>query len=774
MKHKIAVRSLIEFILKEGDLDFSFVGKNRGADGTKAHQIIQRAYNEKTQKEVFLSKTFRIEDQVIEVSGRIDGLIINEAEVIIDEIKSTTRELSSIDVKDYPLHWAQGYFYAYIYMLENDLKTIKVQLTYVSLEDYNSIQFIEEKTLESLEAFVMDLLNQYVQWIILEESHQFERNISIKALNFPFEEYRKYQREIAVVTYQSIREKRNAFIQASTGIGKTMGTLFPSIKALESLAIDKIFYLTAKTITRTVAEESLRLLIDGGLNIKAITFTAKDKICFYEKSDCKIEKCRYMRGYYNHVKEAMMEALKTDDLFNRDNISMIAKKYNICPFEFSLDLSMFCDIIIGDYNYVFDPRVKLKRYFDETNYRISLLVDESHNLVSRGREMYSAELIKEDFLDLRREVKGKHKLLGKKLYKVNKVFLELKNDLAADQVFYQRDTPSERLYDKLSELNSYIEGWLTDHKKDMYYEKVLEFYFETLAYTKINDLTFQGSIFYFERLEKNNYKAKLMNIDPSYHLRTINRVSATFFSATLSPIKYYKEILGGDPEDEVFIFPTPFDHKNRKILFSNEISTRYKDRENTVALVSEYINIYINNNKGNSIVFFPSYAYMAMVLEDYQLKYDDKIHVQSQQMSERAREDFIDLFDQAENITAFVVLGGIFSEGIDLKGDKLQGVILVGIGLPGFGLENNIIRDYYDLEKSKGFEYAYAYPAIIKIMQAAGRVIRSKKDQGTILLLGDRFSRRYYRRMLPKDWGLDFVTIKSLEKELKDFWEEKL
>jgi len=265
-----------------------------------------------------------------------------------------------------------------------------------------------------------------------------------------------------------------------------------------------------------------------------------------------------------------------------------------------------------------------------------------------------------------------------------------------------------------------------------------------------------------------------MNIDPSFHLKTINRVSATFFSATLSPIQYYKEILGGNETDEVFIFPTPFDHKNRKILFSNEISTRYNDRESTVALVSEYINIYINNNKGNSIVFFPSYAYMAMVLEDYQLKYDEKIHVQSQQMSEAAREDFIELFNQEENITAFVVLGGIFSEGIDLKGDKLQGVILVGIGLPGFGLENNIIRDYYDLEKSKGFEYAYAYPAIIKIMQAAGRVIRSKKDQGTILLLGDRFSRRYYRRMLPKDWGLDFVTIKSLEQELKRFWQENL
>jgi len=771
MKHKIAVRSLIEFILKEGDLNFSYVGKNRGADGTKAHQMIQNKYNKKTQKEVFLSRIFQVRKHAIEVSGRIDGLIIDKDQVIIDEIKSTTKALSKIESEDYPMHWAQGFFYGYIYMLENNLKSIAIQLTYVSLENYSSRRFIKEKGIQSLEAFVNDILDQYVQWIILEESHQFERNLSIKSLDFPFVEYRKFQREIAVVTYQSIREKRNTFIQASTGIGKTMGTLFPSIKALENLAIDKVFYLTAKTITRTVAEESLRLLIDSGLKIKAITFTAKDKICFYEKSDCKIEKCRYMKGYYSHVKEAMMEALERHDLFNRSNISIIAKKYQICPFELSLDLSMFCDIIIGDYNYVFDPRVKLKRYFDDTNYRISLLVDESHNLVNRGREMYSAALNKEDFLELRKEIKGKHSILGKKLYKVNKAFLALKKDLKEDERFYQCESPPEKLYDKLSELNNYIEGWLTDHKKDQYYERILEFYFETLAYTRINDLTFQGSIFYFEALEKNNYKAKLFNIDPSFHLRQINRVSATFFSATLSPIQYYKEILGGDIKDDVFIFPTPFDHTNRKILFSNEISTRYKDREKTIALVSEYINIYVNENKGNSIVFFPSYAYMAMVLEDYQLKYDEEIYVQRQQMSEKEREDFIDLFDKKDNLTAFVVLGGIFSEGIDLKGDKLQGVVLVGIGLPGFGLENNIIRDYYDQEKSKGFEYAYAYPAIIKIMQAAGRVIRSKKDRGTILLLGDRFSKKYYRRMLPKDWGLDFVTIKSLEKQLQIFWD---
>jgi len=768
MKYKIAVRQLVEFVLKDGDLDISFTIKNRALEGTKAHQVVQGKYDDNTESEVFVSKNFIIDNYEISVSGRIDGLIKDDI-VIVDEIKSTTRNLFDIEIDDNRIHWAQAMFYAYIYMTDNNLNSIICQLTYVEIENYECIYFKKEFDKTELEEFVFEILNEYIKWIKLQEKNKNNRNKTIDDLRFPFGEYRKYQREIAVVTYQAMRDEKNTFIQAATGIGKTMATIFPSIKGLKSLDTDKIFYLTAKTITRTVAENSLQILIDNGLNIRAITLTAKEKICFYEATDCNIEKCKYMKGYYSKVKDAIKEVLNTRFLVNREAVEEIAKKYGICPFEFSLDLSMFCDIIIGDYNYAFDPRVKLKRYFEDSNFKISLLVDESHNLVNRARSMYSAELYKQDFLDMKKLVKNRHKLLSKKIEKVNKAFLKLKHELNGDK-YKVNEEYSDDLYERINELNFYLEGFLRDYKKDENYEEILEFYFNTFAYARISELNFDGSVFYFEKLEKNNYKAKLFNIDPSFHLSNIKRHSCTFFSATLSPIKYYREILGGKEEESVYMFPSPFNKENQKVLFSNEISTRYKDRTKSIDLICEYIKKYISNNKGNNIVFFPSYEYMQNIKERYEELFGYDILIQSRNMSEEDREEFIYEFEKGNSLTAFVVLGGIFSEGIDLKGDKLIGVILVGIGLPGFGLENNIIKEYYEKEISKGFEYAYSYPAIIKIMQAVGRVIRTKKDKGTILLLGDRFSSKYYRKMLPNDWGNEIVTLNNLEKKLNEFW----
>ena len=769
MKYKIAVRQLIEFILKEGDLDMSFTIKNRGVEGTKAHQIVQGKYDENVESEVLVTKNFIVDNYEIIVSGRIDGLIKGD-NIIVDEIKSTTKDLSDINIDENPMHWAQVMFYAYIYLMDNKLKSITAQLTYVELNKYDCKYFKKIFDKETLEVFVFDVINKYIEWIKLEDKNIKNRNESIKILDFPFKGYRKFQREIAVVTYQAIRDNKNVFIQASTGIGKTMSTIFPAIKGLEKLKVDKIFYLTAKTITRTVAESSLKILINNGLNIRAITLTAKDKICFYESSDCNVEKCKYMKGYYSKVKEAIKETLKTEYLINRTVVERVAKKYAICPFEFSLDLSLFCDVIIGDYNYVFDPRVKLKRYFEDNNYEIVLLVDESHNLVNRARSMYSAELYKQDFLDLRRIIKKKHSLLAKKLNKVNSEFLKLKKELSYKDNFVS-DEPVLGIYEKISELNFYLESWLRDFKKDINYDLVLEFYFNTLAYARISELTFDGSIFYFEKADKNNYKVKLFNINPSYHLEKIRRKSTIFFSATLSPIKYYKEILGGKDEDNIYIFPSPFDIKNRKILFSNEISTRYRERYYSITVVCKYINQFINNNVGNNIVFFPSYEYLRIVLEKYMELYDKDILVQSRNMTEDEREKFILEFETGNIVTAFAVLGGIFSEGIDLKGDKLKGVILVGIGLPGFGLENDIIKRYYEEQEHKGFEYAYSYPAIIKIMQSVGRVIRTSSDKGAILLLGDRFITNYYRKMLPFDWGNELVTLETLNEKLKSFWD---
>lgn len=770
MKRSISVRTLVEYVLRSGDLDFGFVTSTRGVEGTRAHQQVQRSYDKDFRQEVMVSHIFEVDDFYIEVSGRMDGYGIIDDERVVDEIKSTARALDQLKIDDYPLHWAQVQFYGYMMCLEESLKEVTLQLTYISLEDYSTRKFKKKMDFASLEEFVYRVINQYVQWMRFESNLKKLRNSSIDALQFPFSSYRKFQREIAVATYQNIKESRNLFIEASTGIGKTMATLFPAIKALKTLEIDRIFYLTAKTITRTVVEDSIDKLVSEGFQGKAIILTAKDKICFYEEAHCKLEDCMYMKGYYDRLDACIQEILEENFLITREIVTVYGKKYRICPFELSLDLSLYCDIIVGDYNYVFDPRVRLKRFFDESDEKITLLVDESHNLINRGREMYSAVLEKQDFLDFRRQVKGEFPILGKKIAKVNKAFLALKKEMPEEVDFYTLDESPEKLYDKVHELNTYLEGWLNDYPKHKLYEDILNFYFEVLAYIRIGDLSFEGSLFYFQKINKNNYKAKLFNIDPSVHLKNIPRHSAVFFSATLSPIDYYREMLGGSNNDLVYKFPSPFDKKNRLFLYSNEVSTRYKDRGRNISLICEYVNRYINNNLGNSIVFFPSYAFLDQVYQHYVQVYDEQVYCQSRGMLEVEREDFINLFRENQDITAFVVAGGIFSEGIDLKGTALNGAILVGIALPGFGLENNIIKGYFDEQGHRGYDYAFRYPTIIKIMQAAGRVIRSHNDRGTILLIGDRFSNSYYRQLLPKDWGHETIHLNTLKGKLDKFW----
>lgn len=767
---KISVRSLVEFILKEGDLESVSLSKSRAHIGQRIHQQIQEGYTA-FEKEVHLKHTFNQKNISLEVSGRADG--INKEDHIIDEIKSTHTALKYLTEDYNPLHWAQAKFYGYIYLLENDLTNVTVQLRYVQIETSEEKIFKKTFTFDALELFVQQVVSHYIDFILLKKKTLDKRNYSINALDFPFDNYRPYQRDIAVLTYQCIRDQKNAFIQAPTGIGKTIATLFPAIKGLQTLHYDKIFYLTAKTIARTVAEDSIQLLIENDLAINAITLTAKDKICFCETATCQIEECIYMKDYYTKLGIIIKETLIRQQLLTRQVVEAIAQKYQVCPFELSLDLSLFMDIIICDYNYVFDPRVRLKRYFEENNHEIVLLIDESHNMIGRAREMYSSELIKENFLSARRLIKDSHPKLAKKLYKVNKVFLEEKKQLETADFYITEDAP-EDFYTTLSELTYYLDDWLEDYKEHEHFDEILDLYFEVLAYLRIADLDFSGSLFYFQKIEKNNYRAKLFNIDPSVHLKAIERRSSIFFSATLSPINYYNQLLGGEKDDPMYKFPSPFDQKNRQILFSNELSTRYKHRKENISLIAKYIKTFTTHNPGNNIVFFPSYKFLHQTVEEYIECYgEENIIIQERQMPEDHRENFLDQFKSEKNITAFVVLGGIFSEGIDLTADQLIGTILVGIGLPYFNLENNLIREFFDERNNAGFEYAYAYPAIIKIMQAAGRVIRTTTDRGNILLLGDRFSSSYYRRMLPKDWGNKKVTLKQLPNVLDRFWQKK-
>lgn len=776
---KISVRNLVEFILRSGDLDSTFVGSSRAVDGTRIHQKIQRNKGDNYLAEVSLKRTIEYGDMFITVEGRADGIIKEEDNVIIDEIKSTTRDLDQIDEEYNPLHFAQAKCYAYIYAKENSIDNIKVQLTYCQVDTGMIKYILKEYSLSELEDFFYSLIEKYFIWADYTRKWIEKRDISIKNLCFPFENYRPGQRELAVGVYRTISQSKNIFLQAPTGIGKTISTIFPGVKSMGERLISKIFYLTAKTITSSVAVEAFNKMENGGLQIKVVAITAKEKICFKDKTNCNAEQCEFAKGHFDRVNKAIMEILQKENLINRNVIEFYAKEYKVCPFELSLDLTLWADCVICDYNYVFDPRVYLKRFFDAGKEDFLFLIDESHNLVDRGRDMFSAELKKEDFLQGKRLTKDSAKKLYKILNKLNSYMLDISKKCNEDGFYMQEEEPLD-IYPLLRNFIKEGEEWLKGNEKGEGYEELLQLYFNVLAFLRISELYSEGYVTYIQK-EGKDLIIKLFCLDPSDLLREgIKRgKSAVFFSATLTPINYFKYILGGEDDDYSMRFPSPFSVKNRALMIASNISTRYKNRENSIYKIVEYIKAFICSKKGNYIVFFPSYKYMDMVSEVFEQECEDvKIITQNSSMKEEEREEFLNNFNEngEETLVAFSVLGGIFSEGIDLKGERLSGAIIVGVGLPQICFERDIIMNYFNEKNNNGYEYAYMYPGMNKVLQAAGRVIRSEKDRGAILLIDDRFTSKSYLKLFPRGWMENAIVRKSgdVGSILESFWKEDI
>ncbi|PRR78313.1 hypothetical protein CLLI_17400 [Clostridium liquoris] len=772
---KISVRNLVEFILRSGDLDSTFVGSSRAVDGTRIHQKIQKNKGDNYLAEVSLKHTIEYGDMFITVEGRADGIIKEENSVIIDEIKSTTRDLDKIDEGYNPLHFAQAKCYAYIYAKKNSMENIGVQLTYCQVDTGKIKYILKEYSLKELEDFFYSLIGKYFIWADYTRRWTEKRDKSIKGLPFPFENYRQGQRELAVGVYRTIFQSKNIFIQAPTGIGKTISTIFPGIKAMGEGLISKIFYLTAKTITSSVAMETFNKMEDKGIQFKVVTLTAKEKICFNEKTTCNAEQCQYAKGHFDRVNKVIMEILKKENLINRTVIEKYAKEYRVCPFELSLDLTLWADCVICDYNYVFDPRVYLKRFFDGGKEDFLFLIDESHNLVDRGRNMFSAELKKEDFLRGKKLTKDSSPKLYKVLNKLNSYMLDMSKRCNEQGFYMQKEEPLE-IYSLLRSFVKEGEDWLKGNEKGEGYEEILQLYFNILAFLRISEFYNESYVTYVQKDIKET-KIKLFCLDPSKLLREgINRgKSAIFFSATLTPIGYFKDILGGEEDDYSMRFPSPFPVENRALMIAGNISTRYKNRGNSIYKIVEYIKAFIYGKKGNYLVFFPSYKYMNMVLKAFEQECKDvKIIVQNSSMKEEEREEFLNNFNEngEETLVAFSVLGGIFSEGIDLKGERLSGAVIVGVGLPQICFERDIIMNYFNEKNNKGYEYAYMYPGMNKVLQAAGRVIRSEKDRGAILLIDDRFVSRSYVNLFPKEWMNNIIVRKSedVENVLDQFW----
>lgn len=778
---RISVRNLVEFILREGDIDNRISGsmeKDAMLQGGRMHRKIQRRMGPEYHAEYSLKMRIPCEGYQIQLEGRADGVIIREKDgkpdVIIDEIKGIFRDLHFLEAP-VNVHLAQAKCYAYIYGEQNELDEIGVQMTYCHLDTEEVKRFRQHYSLEELKTWFDGLIEKYRKWAEFQIRWEKERDESIGKIEFPFP-YRKGQYDLAASVYRTILRKKKLFIQAPTGVGKTMSVIFPAVKAVREGLGQKIFYLTAKTITRTVAEQAFRTLKEQGLKFKVVTLTAKEKICLCEETDCNPDACPYAKGHFDRVNDAVFDMITGGRDISRETLEEQARKYRVCPFELSLDVSVWTDAVVCDYNYVFDPNAHLKRFFSESGDNGYLfLIDEAHNLVERGREMYSAVLYKEDILEVRRAVKQMDSRLAKRLEETNRLMLELKRECEDYRVLESVSHLALKLMNLLTEMERFLEEYREGEKREL----VLDLYFQVRDFLNIHDILDENYVIYSELERDGRFKVKLFCVNPSANLQNYLEQgnSTIFFSATLLPIRYYKKLLSVETDDYAVYAESPFPEENRLLIIGRDVSTRYTQRGQIMyRQIAEYIAAVAEARRGNYMAFFPSYRFMEDVYEEFIRRAPGiTAVVQSQFMDEKEREQFLERFEASDSagLVGFCVMGGIFSEGIDLAADRLIGAVVVGTGLPQVCNDREIVKQYFDSRGMDGFDYSYRYPGMNKVLQSAGRVIRTENDRGIIVLLDDRFCQKRYQELFPREWKVSRIcSVGDIKEEAERFWEE--
>ncbi len=769
----ITVRELVEHVLRSGDLEMGFSGTGRAVAGIRAHQKVQQSRDEAYQKEVPVFYTVETELAAITVSGRIDGVFEYPGSITLEEIKTTTRDLAELKTTENDRHWAQLKVYAYLYAKTNPVEDLEIQLTYCQLLSGNLLEIKRKVDIHALERFFNDLMDRYLEHLAFIQQWQETRDLSIRELKFPHPVYRSGQRELAVQVYRTIDSRDQLLAQAPTGIGKTVATLFPAVKAIAEKKVERIFYLTARSTGKAVAEESLAKLRQKGLRLKCVTLTARDKICFKPGAACTGDECEFARGYYDRIDAALIETIQNDDL-THEVIAAAAWNHRVCPFEFSLDLALWADCIIGDYNYAFDPYAYLKRFFTASDHDALFLIDEAHNLVDRSREMFSAELWRHDILHAGEETKKELPGLYQCLERIDAWLCDCKQNGNPGDYSYTHTLPD----DLLPLLQQYVyasDNWLSDNTKHVLREVVLDMYFKVSRFLRVAEL-FDSTYAVCYESGGEKFKIKLFCIDPSLQLRNVleNCRAAVFFSATLTPMEYYHKLFGCSASAKILIQTSPFPRENLCLLIDNRISTYFNDRETTRETVAETIAVFVGQKKGNYLIFFPSYDYMILVGDIFSSKNSHlKVMMQKPSMTEIDRKSFLKYFkkENHETLVGFVVLGGVFGEGIDLLGNRLTGAAVVSVGQPPPTSEREVIQAYFNEHFHAGFEFAYVFPGFNRVLQACGRVIRSETDRGSVLLMDTRYSRRRYTTLYPPDWRPVYVRDTTPMGELlKRFW----
>ena len=781
---RISVRNLVEFVLRSGDIDrrhTAAADKEAMLLGARLHRKLQKAAGPSYKAEVPLKYRIREDEFEILVEGRADGVITETGRadggkrVTVDEIKGIYGSLDRLD-EPVPVHEAQALCYAFILAEQEKLPDISVRVTYVNMETEEIRRFTREKSFEELDSWFRGLIHEYVKWARLLYHHRLRRDESVKDLAFPFP-YRPGQRELAVYVYRTEERHKYIFVQAPTGIGKTLAVLYPSVKALYTGHGNRVFYLTAKTVTASVAEEGLAILRGHGLVLNAVTIMAREKLCALETPSCNPADCPRAAGHFDRVNDALFDLLCTESAVTREVLLEYAGKYRVCPYELALDVTDFSDLIICDYNYAFDPEAKLQRFFAAENGGDSiLLVDEAHNLPDRVREMYSAALKKEEVLSARKIIAPHSKKLAGRLMAVNKALLTLKKETEETYRILGQEEHGEFLI-LLRRFLSDAEDFLEEPREFEGREEFLQFYFTARHYLGIGEELGPDYRIYAERLSGESFMIREFCINPAQKTGECLKAarSAVFFSATLLPMPFYRELIHNDPEDYAVSAPSPFPAKNRRILIASDVTSRYSRRgEAEYRRVLSCISACAEARTGNYIAFFPSYRFLGEVLALAGEEKRFEILVQEPGMGEDRRREFLREFEKirTRSLVAFCVMGGIFGEGIDLSGEKLIGCLVVGTGLPMVCTEQDILKNAFSETGRDGFAFAFRYPGMNRVLQAAGRVIRTPEDRGVILLLDERFRGKEYRTLFPEEWNdVKSVTSSEIAGELKEFWD---
>ena len=770
----LSVHQLVDFLLRTGDIDNRIYNSATMSEGTLIHAMYQSRQGGNYVSEYNLFEQFKVNDFRVVLEGRADGIIDLGSTAIIDEIKSTIVPLEEYYESQKEWHLGQAKCYALMYAHQQHYDAISIRLTYIHQVDKSQLIKTFDYLTSELEKEVTKLLEDYIEFFRIVFDRKVNRNESAKNIKFPFGNFREGQKELAKYCYGIAQNGGILFAEAPTGIGKTVSTLFPCVKSFANTDNEKIFYLTAKNSGKEMAFKTANLLIDNGLEASAIEILAKDKVCFCPGKACNPDECPFAKGYYTKIREIVKDTIKNSKSISTQDIIEIAQHHAVCPFELSLDLSLYMDIIICDYNYFFDPIVYLKRFFDSDASNMIVLVDEAHNLVERSRDMYSASFDSFRFKQVKRSLRHfEYKKYKKAQTRMTKFFNKFDD-------FPLGNSPIEMFNSTcLNAMKDYLVACADVNKNhhNVVTDEFTEFYLDLNKFVKLLDFFDETFQLYITKKE-DDVKVQLFCIDPSEHLkRTMDQVKGKiFFSATLSPAEYYMDVIGRAKKNALLTLSSPFDKDNMKVLVAPKISVRYKNRQDTLTKVADYIKEFVSHKVGNYFVYVPSYEYLEMLVP-HLTSGNFELLVQEKDMSEPEKEQFLSCFvDRPEKtMLGVAVLGGAFSEGIDLVGERVIGVVVVGVGIPQICFERDLIRDYFEKQAHKGYEYAYASPGINKVMQALGRVIRSETDRGVALLVDDRYLTNQYNDIF-KGIYADYEVVTSIEdinEQVENFWSNK-